>query len=107
MANWILTMFCPKHTLCIISDSERYITTLSFAEIVGGRWYWQERTDVLEEKCALVSFFPLQISCGLAWDWTQASIMRGRRLTALLWTLCYIYFEVDQTCEISECGSHG
>ena len=31
-------MFCPKHTLCIVSDSVRCLTTLSFAEIVGSRW---------------------------------------------------------------------
>jgi len=31
-------MFCPKHTLCIVSDIVRYLTTLPFAEIVGGRW---------------------------------------------------------------------
>jgi hypothetical protein len=31
-------MFYPKHTLCIVSDSVRCLTTLSFAEIVVGRW---------------------------------------------------------------------
>ena len=31
-------MFCPEHTLCIVSDSVRYLTTLVFAEIVVGRW---------------------------------------------------------------------
>jgi len=31
-------MFCPKHTLYIVSDSVRYLMTLPFAEIVGSRW---------------------------------------------------------------------
>jgi hypothetical protein len=45
-------MFCSQHTLCIVSDSVRYLTTLSFAEIVGGRGMgvWGALVDITDRR---------------------------------------------------------
>lgn len=41
-------------------------------------WYWEGTTKVpIPLPC-----FPLVIPHGLAWDWIQASLMRGQQLTA-------------------------
>ena len=45
-------------------------------------WYWQEKTEVLEEMPAPVQLWPPQIQNGLAWDLTQASMVKGQQLTA-------------------------
>jgi hypothetical protein len=45
-------------------------------------WNWQGKTEVLGEKPVPVPLCPPQIPHGLKGDWTQASAVRGRRLTA-------------------------
>jgi len=41
-------------------------------------WYWEGTTKVPNP----MPHFPLIIPHGLAWDWIQASLMRGQQLTA-------------------------
>jgi hypothetical protein len=45
-------------------------------------WYWQGKTDGLEEKPIPVSLCPQQISHGLTWERTRPSAERSRRLTS-------------------------
>jgi hypothetical protein len=44
-------------------------------------WYWQGKTEELWEKLVPVPLCPRQIPHGLTWARTQASAVRGRRLT--------------------------
>jgi hypothetical protein len=45
-------------------------------------WYWQGKTEELEEKPVPVPFYPPQIPHDLSRALTQAFVVRGRRLTA-------------------------
>jgi hypothetical protein len=45
-------------------------------------WYWQGKTKELGENPFSVSLHPPQIPHGLTWAQTQASAVRGQRLTA-------------------------
>jgi hypothetical protein len=47
-------------------------------------WNWQGKTEVLGENPVPVPLCPPQIPHGLTWNWTRASAVRGRRLTACL-----------------------
>jgi hypothetical protein len=44
-------------------------------------WYWQEKTKELGGKPVSMLFCPPQIPHGLPLAWTQASAVRGKRLT--------------------------
>ena len=46
-------------------------------------WQWQGTTEVLGIRPLPVLLCPPQIKCGLACNWTQPSVVRGRWLTAL------------------------
>jgi hypothetical protein len=45
-------------------------------------WNWQGKTEVLGEKPLPVPLCPPQIPHGLTWDWSRASAVSGRWLTA-------------------------
>jgi hypothetical protein len=45
-------------------------------------WHWQGKNEVLWVKRILVLICPPQIPYGFVWDWSRASAMTGRRLTA-------------------------
>jgi hypothetical protein len=49
--------------------------------IIGG-WYWQGKTDVLEEKSIPVPLCPPENSHGITWNENRNFAVRGRRLTA-------------------------
>lgn len=46
------------------------------------KWYVQGKPETLGEKPVPVTLGSPQISCGLAWDWTPASMVRGHQLSA-------------------------
>jgi hypothetical protein len=59
-------------------------------------WNWQGKTEVLGEKPVPVPLCPPQIPHGLTRDRTQASTVRGRRLST--WTMARPNFEFSDTC---------
>lgn len=82
-----------SHCVGKIRDVFNYLNVL-FNEAVHYRDYmccwWMEECGALILtggkykcwQCTTVPRCPQQIRCWLAWDWTQASAVRGRRLTA-------------------------
>jgi hypothetical protein len=55
-------------------------------------WNWQGKTEVLGKKPVPVPLCPPQIPHGLTRDWTRASAVRGRRLTAWAMARGVTYF---------------
>jgi len=58
---------------------------------------WYCNTKVLRSKLVPVPFGPSQIPHGLAWNWTRASSVGGRRLSMLrpIGYFVLLYFQVD------------
>jgi hypothetical protein len=61
-------------------------------------WYWQKKAEELREKPVPVSLCPPQISYGLTWVWTQASMVWGRQQTA--WAMAWpLLHAVNSMCQ--------
>jgi hypothetical protein len=73
-------------------DEDDYFFSVFPCNGVPVEWNWQGKTEVLAEKPVPVPFCPPQIPHGLARDRTQASAVRGRRLTA--WAMARPYSEL-------------
>ena len=116
--KWMLGMFCISISDVYTSTEffKSYLMMLSLlryvASVVDGwmneygalvEWYWQWKIEVPSRRPFLVSFCLPHIPCGVAWNQTQTSTVRGQSVAAwaISWPNTKLLYLISKTVNFS------